>query len=211
MQKAEWDTLVRSTIFVQWQVIEATSLSQEAPEENKNLKDSCAILVPSIGLIQYTCGERRGTQIRAYALLLFQYPAWRWTERVTAHLTHSHAGRVAENRSESTQGYYSSQFHGSRTIYQRSLESLVSYRSPTNLLTSGTVTPTASHPVMLPGPSTITGSIVGPHVQGSYCFQKRTPGQERGQHLMVLRAENLAIDTLIQMWLRMQRYRISYD
>ena len=70
--KAEWDTLVGSTISMSWQVIQATSFSCEAQEENKNLKERPAILVPSISPIQDTCEERGGTQTRAYAPLLLQ-------------------------------------------------------------------------------------------------------------------------------------------
>lgn len=75
VEEAEWDTLEGSTISTPWQVIRATSVSHEAPEENKNLKKRSAILVPSIGPIQYICGERGRTQIWASSPLILQCPA----------------------------------------------------------------------------------------------------------------------------------------
>lgn len=106
------------------QVIKATSFSCKAQDENKRLKDRPTILVLSIGV--HLWGERKNTdQSLCFSLPISSLGTDRKLQRRgRAHLTHPRAGKVAENRSEGTQRDYSSQLHGSRTVHQKSLETL---------------------------------------------------------------------------------------
>lgn len=156
VEKTEWDTLIGSTISTSWQVVQVTSFSHEAPEENKNLKESSAILVPSIGPIQYTCGERGGTQIRACVPLFLQYPAWEWIGTVTAKAESPSYPPTCRKLLRTGQRAPKKTGAPNFTEEKQSIRdpwNLLGFRSPTNLLTLGPVTLVASHPKMLPVPS----------------------------------------------------------
>lgn len=153
VEKAEWDTLEGSTISTPWKVIHATSVSHEALEENKNLKKRSAILVPSIGPIQYICGERGRTQIRASSPLILQYPAWEWIGTVIAKAeSPSHPPTC---RKFLRTGQRAPKETGAPNFMKeeqsiRDPWNLLGFRWPTNILTSGPGTLVASHPEMLP-------------------------------------------------------------